>query len=58
VRKFIKRFLFDCAGQDLIEYALMAGFVAVSAGALLPNITTSVSTVFSSIASVVAVAAS
>jgi pilus assembly protein Flp/PilA len=58
VRNFIKRFLSDCAGQDLIEYALMAGFVAVSAGALLPNIATSVSTVFSSLASVVAVAAS
>ena len=25
-------------GQDLIEYALMAGFVAVAAGALMPNI--------------------
>ena len=25
-------------GQDLIEYALMAGFVAVAAGALTPNV--------------------
>ena len=24
-------------GQDLIEYALMAGFVAVAAGALMPT---------------------
>jgi hypothetical protein len=35
----------------------MAGFVACSAGALLPNIATSVSTVFSQVSSVVALAA-
>jgi Flp pilus assembly pilin Flp len=39
-------------GQDLIEYALMAGFVAVSAGAIMPNIAVSVSTIFSEVASV------
>ena len=27
----------DKRGQDLIEYALMAGFVAVAAGALMPS---------------------
>ena len=48
----------DNRGQDLIEYALMAGFVAVSAGALLPNVVTSISTIFSQVGSVVAVAAS
>jgi len=42
----------DTQGQDLIEYALMAGFVAVSAGALMPGISTSISTVFSKVASV------
>lgn len=47
----------DRAGQDLIEYALMAGFVAVSAGALLPNIATSISSIFSQVGSVVALAA-
>ena len=47
----------DRAGQDLIEYALMAGFVAVSAGALLPGISTSISSIFSQVASVVALAA-
>ena len=36
-------------GQDLIEYALMGGFVAVAAGALMPNIASSISTVFSTI---------
>jgi hypothetical protein len=27
----------DQRGQDLIEYALMAGFVAVAAGAVMPG---------------------
>jgi pilus assembly protein Flp/PilA len=48
----------DNRGQDLIEYALMAGFVAVSAGALMPNISTSISTVFSKVGSVMTGAAS
>ena len=47
----------DKHGQDLIEYALMAGFVAVAAGALMPNIASSISTVFSKISSVMASAA-
>lgn len=38
-------------GQDLIEYALMAGFVAVAAGAIMPGIGTSISTIFSKVAS-------
>ena len=56
--KFFERLRRDCAGQDLIEYALMAGFVAVSAGALLPSIATSVSSIFSQVGSVVTLAAS
>lgn len=39
-------------GQDLIEYALMAGFVAVAAGATMPSVATSISTIFSKVASV------
>ena len=42
----------DTRGQDLIEYALMAGFVAVAAGAVMPSVSTSVSTIFSKIGSV------
>jgi pilus assembly protein Flp/PilA len=42
----------DTRGQDLIEYALMAGFVAVAAGAIMPGVATSISTIFSKIASV------
>jgi pilus assembly protein Flp/PilA len=48
----------DTEGQDLIEYALLAGFVAVAAGALLPGISTSVSTIFSRMGSVLSAAAS
>jgi len=47
----------DSSGQDLIEYALMAGFVAVVAGAILPGVATSISTIFSNIASVMTAAA-
>ncbi|HEY6390694.1 MAG TPA: Flp family type IVb pilin [Bryobacteraceae bacterium] len=48
----------DTRGQDLIEYALMAGFVAVAAGAIMPGVATSISTIFSKIASVMTAAAS
>jgi Flp pilus assembly pilin Flp len=48
----------DRRGQDLIEYALMAGFVAVAAGAIMPGVATSISTIFSKIASVMTGAAS
>lgn len=47
----------DAEGQDLVEYALLAGFVAVAAGALLPAISTSVSTIFSRMGSVLSGAA-
>ena len=52
------RIVRDTKGQDLIEYALMAGFVAVSAGAIMPSVAASISTIFSSIASVMLGAAS
>jgi pilus assembly protein Flp/PilA len=45
-------------GQDLIEYALMAGFVAVSAGALMPGVATSISKIFSKVSSTMTAAAS
>jgi pilus assembly protein Flp/PilA len=47
----------DQKGQDLIEYALMAGFVAVAAGAIMPGVATSISTIFSKVASVTSAAA-
>jgi Flp pilus assembly pilin Flp len=48
----------DVRGQDLIEYALMAGFVALAAAAVVPGITTSISTIFSQVTSVLTAAAS
>jgi pilus assembly protein Flp/PilA len=48
----------DTRGQDLIEYALMAGFVAVAAGAIMPGVSSSISTIFSKISSSLALAAS
>jgi pilus assembly protein Flp/PilA len=52
------RILKDTRGQDLIEYALMAGFVAVAAGAIMPNVASSISTIFSKISSVMTAASS
>ena len=47
--KLIGRIWNDECGQDLIEYALMAGFVAVSAAATAPNVAENISTVFSKV---------
>ncbi len=47
----------ETEGQDMVEYALLAGFVAIAAGALLPGISTSISTIFSRMGSVLTVAA-
>lgn len=47
----------DIEGQDVVEYALLAGFVAVAAGALLPGISASISTIFSRMGSVLTLAA-
>jgi Flp pilus assembly pilin Flp len=33
----LRRLIRDTTGQDMVEYALLAGFVAVAAGATLPN---------------------
>jgi Flp pilus assembly pilin Flp len=47
----------DIHAQDLIEYALMAGFVAIATGAIVPNVATSISAIFSKINSPASVAA-
>jgi Flp pilus assembly pilin Flp len=56
VHSSLYRLAKDVRGQDLIEYALMAGFVAVAAGAIMPGVATSISTIFSSVASVMSAA--
>jgi Flp pilus assembly pilin Flp len=43
----------DSRAQDLIEYALMAGFLAVGVGALMGNVAAEIIPVFSKVASVV-----
>jgi len=59
MKNFVLKFKIwkDTRGQDLIEYALMAGFVAVAAGAIMPGVATSISTIFSKVASVMSSAA-
>ena len=57
--KAIIRLQNDLRGQDLVEYALMAGFVAVAGGAIFPTtIMPEVSTIFSKIESSMALAGS
>jgi len=46
----------DQLGQDLIEYALMAGFVAVAAGATFPPAANAISEIFSKVGSVLSAA--
>jgi pilus assembly protein Flp/PilA len=56
--KFLIQLWNNKQGQDLMEYALMAGFVAVAAGAIMPGVATSISTIFSQVASVMSSASS
>jgi len=51
------KILKDQSGQDLIEYALMAGFVAVAAGAVMPNVASQINLIFSKITSILTAAA-
>jgi len=55
-RIFILPALRDNPGQDLIEYALMGGFVAVAAGAAMPGVAESISAISSQVLSVMSVA--
>ena len=48
----------DIKGQDMVEYALLAGFIAVAAGATLPGISDGISTIFSRMGSLISQAAS
>lgn len=43
------RIMKDTRGQDLIEYALMVGFIAVAAGAVIPGVVTSIRSIFEKI---------
>jgi pilus assembly protein Flp/PilA len=43
----------DTRGQDLVEYALAAGMVAVAAVACMPTLSATISTVFTKIGSII-----
>lgn len=53
----IQTLLWEEEAQDMVEYALLAGFIAVAAGATLPPISESISRIFSKMASVTSLAA-
>ena len=57
LRRF-REFLSDRRGQDLIEYALMAGFIAVSVVTMFDGVASSFVTVMSKVNSVMVVAGS
>ena len=46
----------DTSGQDLVDYALMAGFLTVAAGAIMPGVASSISTIFSQVGSALVIA--
>ena len=58
MKRYIKNLWRDARGQDLVEYALAAGMVAVAAVAAMPVLTTTVNNVFSKIGSIIASAVS
>jgi pilus assembly protein Flp/PilA len=53
MRRFWTGFWNDTRGQDLVEYALAAGLVAVVAVAAMPTLSNTVSNVFAKIGSVI-----
>jgi pilus assembly protein Flp/PilA len=54
MKQFWSRFWQDTQGQDLVEYALAAGLVAVAAVAAMPALSTTVNNVFAKIGSIIA----
>ncbi len=56
MRKFLIRLTVEEDGQDLIEYALLAGFIALASTAMITNIGTGVNTVYTAVNTEVAAA--
>jgi len=54
MKQNLSRFWHDTQGQDLVEYALAAGLVAVAAVAAMPALSTTVNNVFAKIGSIIA----
>jgi len=53
MKKLFLRLLKEEQGQDLVEYALAAGLVAVAAVAAMPALSSTVSNVFLKIGSII-----
>jgi pilus assembly protein Flp/PilA len=49
MKSMLKRFCREEAGQDLIEYALLAGFISLVAVVAITNVGTGVNTVYGNI---------
>ena len=53
MKQSLMRLAREDQGQDLVEYALAAGMVAVAAVAVMPTLSSVVSNVFSKIGSII-----
>ena len=49
MKNLIVRFVRDDEGQDLIEYALLAGFISLVAVAAITNVGSGVNTVYNNV---------
>ena len=59
IRLLVQRQIWsDRRGQDMIEYALIAGLVTVLAVAIVPGVSSSINVVFSKVNSIMVLAAS
>jgi pilus assembly protein Flp/PilA len=57
MKTFCKNLWQDTQGQDLVEYALMVGLVAVAAVAVVPKMATEINTIFNKVTSTLTSAA-
>ena len=57
MKSFCKNLWQDTQGQDLVEYALMVGLVAVAAVAVVPQMATQINTIFNKVTSTLTSAA-
>ena len=56
MQTLLRQLIRDDAGQDLIEYALLAGFIALASVAMITSIGTGVNTVYTAVNTEVAAA--
>jgi pilus assembly protein Flp/PilA len=57
MKTFFKNLWEDTQGQDLVEYALMVGLVAVAAVAVVPTMATQINIIFNKVTSTLTSAA-